>query len=103
MINLTKLQKEVYQNKVEKGFNVTDVAKEIVLIVEELGELARAYKKSDKKPVPGISNKDEILDAVGDMMVYCLGLCEMLGADSEKLLAKIVENNRKRTYTNYVK
>ena len=30
MVDLTKLQKEIYQNKVDKGFNVTDVNKEEV-------------------------------------------------------------------------
>ena len=40
MINLHPLQQEIYQNKVNRGFNVTDVGKEIVLMAEELGELA---------------------------------------------------------------
>lgn len=48
MVDLSKLQKEIYQNKLNKGFNVTDVGREIILMTEELGELARAYKNSDK-------------------------------------------------------
>ena len=31
MVDLKKLQKEIYQNKVDKGFNVTDVNKEFCL------------------------------------------------------------------------
>lgn len=31
MVDLNKLQKEIYQNKVDKGFNVTDVNKEFCL------------------------------------------------------------------------
>ena len=31
MVDLKKLQKEIYQNKVDKGFNVTDVNKEFLL------------------------------------------------------------------------
>ena len=27
MVDLKKLQKEIYQNKVDKGFNVTDINK----------------------------------------------------------------------------
>lgn len=100
-MDLCKLQKEIYQNKIDRGFNVTDVGKEIVLMVEELGELARAYKNSDKKPAREISNRDEMVDAVGDLMIYCLGLCEMFGANSEEVLEKIVENNRKRIHTGH--
>lgn len=68
-------------------------------MTEELGELARAYKNSDKKPAKEISNKKEIVDAVGDIMVYCLGLCEMLGVNSEEVLEKIIENNKTRKHS----
>jgi len=101
-MNLSELQKDIYQNKINRGFNVTDVGKEIVLMVEELGELARAYKNSDKKPAKEISHKDEMVDAVGDLMIYCLGLCEMLGVNSEEVLDKIIENNKKRTHTGHM-
>ena len=102
MIDLRYLQREVYQNKVRRNFNVTDVGKEIVLMVEELGELAHAYKNSDKRPAPDISHKDEMVDAVGDLMVYCLGLCEMLDVDSEEVLATIVEQNKTRKHTGWM-
>ena len=36
MIDLAKVQAEIFQNKVARGFDVTDVGKEIVLMVEEL-------------------------------------------------------------------
>ncbi len=99
MIDLLELQHAIYENKVNRGFNVTDVGKEIVLMVEELGELAHAYKNSDKLPAANISHKDEMVDAAGGLVIYCLGLCEMFGVDSEIVLHTIVENNRIRTHT----
>ena len=102
MIDLRQLQRAIYQNKVNRGFNVTDVGKEIVLMVEELGELARAYKNSDKLPAVDISHREEMVDAAGDLMVYCLGLCEMLGVNSEDVLHNIVENNKTRTHTGWM-
>ena len=36
MIDLEKLQKEIYQNKVNKGFNTTDINKEFCLTYGEL-------------------------------------------------------------------
>jgi NTP pyrophosphatase (non-canonical NTP hydrolase) len=101
-MSLSELQKEIYRNKVARGFNVTDVGKEIILMAEELGELARAYKNSDKKPAREISNRDQITDAIGDLMAYCLGLCEMLGMDSEEVLKGIIENNSKRDHTGQI-
>ena len=101
-MNLSKLQKEIYQNKVNREFNTTDIGKEIILMVEELGELARAYKNSNKKPAREIDQKEEIVDAIGDLMVYCLGLCEMLGKNSEEVIGNIIENNKKRTHTGHM-
>jgi NTP pyrophosphatase (non-canonical NTP hydrolase) len=102
MIDLLDLQRAIYQNKVEHNFNVADVGKEIVFMVEELGELANAYKRSNKLPAPDISEKVDMVDAVGDIMVYCLGLCEMLQVNSEEVLKDIVANNTTRTYEGWV-
>lgn len=101
-MDLKSLQREIHQNKISRGFNTTDVGKEIILMVEELGELARAYKKSNKKPAGEIDRKEEIVDAIGDLMVYCLGLCEMLGVDSQKVLENIVESNKRRNHAGHV-
>lgn len=38
MIDLMKIQKEIYQNKVDKGFNTTDINKEFCLTYGELSE-----------------------------------------------------------------
>ena len=101
-MELSGLQKEIFRNKSDRKFNTTDIGKEIILMTEELGELAKAYKNSDKKPAREISNREEIIDAVGDLMVYCLGLCEMLGVSSEEVLQKIVDSNSRRTHTGHV-
>ena len=102
MIDLLDLQRAIYQNKVEHNFNVSDVGKEIVLMVEELGELANAYKRSDKRPAPDISEKADMVDAIGDIIVYCLGLCEMLQVNSEGVLRDIVADNRTRSYEGWI-
>ncbi|HEY88665.1 MAG TPA: hypothetical protein G4N98_02885 [Thermoflexia bacterium] len=102
MIDLQSLQHEIYQNKVRRGFNVTDVGKEIVLMVEELGELARAYKQSNRLPVAEINCRVEMVDEVGDLLVYCLGLCEMLDVNAEEVLVEIVERNQTRTHTGWM-
>ncbi len=93
-MNLKELQKEIFENKKRRDFNTSDVGKEVVLMVEELGELARGVKNQ---------NKEEMIDAVGDLMIYCLGLCEILGVDAEDILIKIIENNKTREHTGFMK
>ncbi len=88
MINLKKLQKEIYQNKVNKNFNITDVAMEFCLIHEEVAEAYRAYRR--KLPDLG--------EEIADVAIYLLGLSEIIGIDLEEEILKKVKKNKKRQY-----
>ena len=88
MIDLKKLQKEIYQNKVDKGFNVTDVNKEFCLTY---GEIAEAYEAWRKK-------KDDLGEELADVAIYLLGLSEILGINLENEIQKKVYKNSKREY-----
>ena len=43
MVELKKLQKEIYENKVNHGFNITDLNTEFCLTYGELGEAYNAW------------------------------------------------------------
>ena len=88
MVDLKKLQKDIYQNKVDKGFNVTDVNKEFCLTY---GEVAEAYEAWRKK-------KEDLGEELADVAIYLLGLSEILGIDLEDEIQKIVYKNSKREY-----
>ena len=88
MVDLNKLQKEIYQNKVDKGFNVTDVNKEFCLTY---GEIAEAYDAWRKK-------KDDLGEELADVTIYLLGLSEILGINLEDEIQKKVLKNDKRQY-----
>lgn len=88
MIDLKELQKEVMRNKIEKGFNTTDVAMEFCRAHEELSEAYSKYSKSE----PGVAEE------FADVAIFLLGMCEMLGYDLEKELAQKIEINKNRIY-----
>lgn len=88
MIDLKQLQKEVMQNKIEKGFNTTDVFREFCRAYEELSE---AFSKYDKGQ-PGVAEE------IADVTIYLLGLCEILGFDLEKEVITKIAKNKKRQY-----
>ena len=50
MIDFKKLQEDVYQNKVNHGFNVTDVNKEFCLTYGEVAEAYEAWRKKKDDP-----------------------------------------------------
>jgi NTP pyrophosphatase (non-canonical NTP hydrolase) len=88
MVDLKELQKEVMRNKVEKGFNTTDVASEFCRAYEELSE---AFSKHNK-------NQPGVAEEFADVMIFILGMSEILGFDLEKELVRKVEINKKRKY-----
>lgn len=90
MIDLKKIQKEVFQNKIDKGFNTIDVDKEFCFAYGELGEAYDAYRKK----------KSDLGEELADVAIYLLGLSEMLGLNLEEEITKKVAKNKKRKYEN---
>ena len=88
MVDLKKLQKDVYQNKVNHGFNVTDLNMEFCLAYGELGEAYMAWLKK----------KDDLGEEIADVAIYLLGISEILGIDLEKEIIHKIEKNSKRVY-----
>ena len=88
MVDLGKLQKDIYQNKVDKGFNTTDINMEFCLTY---GELAEAY-------AAWIRKNDDVGEEIADVVIFLLGICEILGIDLEEEIVNKVEKNKKRVY-----
>jgi len=88
MIDLEQLQKKVYANKVAKGFNVTDIFMEFCYTYGELSEACEAY----------LQKKDDLGEELADVVLYLLGLAEILGVNLEKEILDKIEKNEKRQY-----
>ena len=89
MIDFKKLQKDVYQNKINHGFNVTDINMEFCLTYGELGEAYMAWLKK----------KDDLGEEFADVVIYLMGLSEILGIDLETEIVNKINKNAKRVYT----
>ena len=89
-MELKKIQKDVWKNKLNKGFNTTDVNKEFCLLYGEVSEAYDAWKKK----------KDDLNEELADIAIYLMGLSEMLGFDLADEIEKKVSKNEKRVYKN---
>lgn len=88
MLDLKELQKEVYQNKVNHGFNVTDLNIEFCLAYGELGEAYMAWVKK----------KDDLGEELADVAIYLMGISEILGINLEEEIQNKIKKNAQRVY-----
>ena len=93
MIDLNKIAKEIIENRKRRLFpSAHDLNKTTSGLAEEVGEWAKALRKV---------NTDEQVDALVDIMVYCLGGLEILGVNPEEELLAVIEANKKREHTGH--
>ena len=87
-MELSKVQKEVIENKINHGFNTNDVNKEFLLLYGEVSEAYEAYRKK----------KDDLGEELADVAIYLLGISEILNIDLEKEILNKMDKNYKREY-----
>ena len=85
-----QLQKDVYKNKLDHGFNVTDVNLEFCYLYGELSEAHAAWRTKDE----GLGQE------LADVAIYLLGLSEILGYDLDAEVRKKMAINKERRYAN---
>lgn len=69
--NTKQIQERIYQNKIDKGFNITDIPKEFCYLYSEVAEAFEAFRK-------GESNFGEEL---ADIAIFLLGIAEIKKID----------------------
>lgn len=87
-MNFKQLQKDVYQNKINHGFNVTDINFEFCLAYGEMAEAYDAYLK----------HKEDLGEELADVVIYLMGISEILNIDLEKEIENKIKKNAKRKY-----
>jgi len=89
-MDMKQIQKDIWQNKINKGFNITDVNKEFCLLYGEVAETYEAWRKK----------KDDLGEELADVAIYLMGLSELLGINLEEEILHKVSKNEKRVYKN---
>jgi NTP pyrophosphatase (non-canonical NTP hydrolase) len=89
-MNLSEMQKAIYQNKIDHNFNVTNIEKEFLALYGEVGEAFDAYRK-----------KEEVGEELADVAIYLLGIAEILSIDLDTEIQKKMKINQARRYVSY--
>ena len=92
MIDLDDIQKQVYQNKINQGFDIRNnhenIYKQFCFMQGELAEAFEAYHK----------NLGTLGEELADVCLYILGLCQIKGISLEKEILSKLEIIKKRKY-----
>lgn len=95
---LADLQRFVAEACVARGFADETNPERIMLLAEEVGELAKAVRKTTGVRVDPASSKYRVdLEAV-DVLWYVLDICNAYGIDLEKAFREKEELNRQRVW-----
>lgn len=81
-------QKRIFQNKVNHGFNTTNIYQEARYILEEVAELMRAIEKNDR---------ENMIEELADIIIFTYGCAEVarLGDLDTKVFEKMAINEKR--------
>lgn len=95
---LEELQEYFAVKSKERGFDTETAHDVLLLMMEEMGELARAVRKQAGIKTDDKSKVYAIEEELADILIYLLHISNILGLDLEKSFWKKEEANNKRTW-----
>jgi NTP pyrophosphatase (non-canonical NTP hydrolase) len=87
-VEIRAVQQRAWDNKLAKGFNVSDVALEFGLLTAEVSEAFTAWRKR----LPDFGEE------LADVLIYLAGLAEMTGIDLSAEVENKLARNAARHY-----
>ena len=94
--DLQEIQKYINNALELRGFNTQTAQDKMLLLTEELGELAKAIRKTNTSmgiDYAKLRNYDTVESEIADVFIVLVSLCNVLGIDLyEAFLAKEKEN-----------
>ncbi|MEO5627455.1 MAG: MazG nucleotide pyrophosphohydrolase domain-containing protein [Candidatus Saccharimonadales bacterium] len=92
--SLSDYQDYLREVVIERGFDKETVSEVFTIMVEEMGELAKAIRKANGQKVYSDSKHHDIEEEAADVLFMLLDVCNRLDIDLEKAFAaKEVKNN----------
>jgi NTP pyrophosphatase (non-canonical NTP hydrolase) len=96
--SLQALQTYIWQMNKERGFSGEDVSKKMLLLTEEIGELAKAVRKVAGMKFAETTKQTELSEEIADVLIVLLGLSSLTGIDAYEALCAKEAKNRERVW-----
>ncbi len=95
---LADLQRYVAEMERERGFADQTVVQKCLLLGEELGELFKAVRKTEKMPLEAHQHAGTVDEEIADVLIYLCSIANRTGVDLETAFRKKEERNKQRVW-----
>lgn len=95
---LKELQDYIWQMNRVRGFDLENPDKKLIMLTEEVGELAKAIRKTVGMKFDGDTSKKDVEEELADVQIVLIGLASLLGIDMAEAVNKKENENRKRNW-----
>lgn len=96
--SLQQLQAYVWQMNKDRGFHTNTPEQKLLLLMEEVGELAKAIRKTIGLGFSETTKVTEVADELADVQIILLGLASLLDVDMLEAVKQKEEKNKTRTW-----
>lgn len=97
--SLKDIQKYINRMIEERGFNKETPQDVMLLLTEEVGELAKEIRKTTKiKMDTNKTRETDVSGEIADVFMYVLSMCRVMNIDLLEALKEKEERNFKRTW-----
>lgn len=97
-LTLNEYQLLIQKLVLERGFDKETVPEVFTLLVEEVGELAKAIRKANGQKVDKASRHHDVAEEAADVFWLLIDLCNRLDIDLAKAFQEKETKNQKRTW-----
>ena len=96
--DLDSIQQYVKELEVERGFDHQTVIEKCLLLGEEVGELFKAIRKTERIKIDTNSQKHEVGNELADILIYLCAIANRYNIDLETAFREKEEINEKRKW-----
>lgn len=97
--DLQKLQEYIWQKNIERGFSEESAERKMLMLTEEVGELAKAVRQHIGMGFSATTAKNEAAEELADVLIITLGLASTMKIDIFDALVQKESKNAKRTWS----
>lgn len=97
--NIKELQSYIWQKNIDRGFSEESAERKMLMLTEEVGELAKAIRQHIGMGFSETTSKNEAAEELADVLIITLGLASTLKIDVYTALTQKEAKNAKRNWS----